>query len=217
MLCDYGCGKESSFQLKNGKSCCSKRPAGCDVLKKVNSIGVQRSHKTVRQPQKQIYQNLPQSTKDRMMWSKGKQLVPNDEVFVENSSFSTEAVKFRIIDQELIAYECQQCGISDWHGEHLVLELDHKNGRNNDHRLENLRFLCPNCHSLTPTFRGRNKNSGQVKVSDNDLLTAYRNCSNIRQALILVGLAPKGGNYARVNKLIKNNASVVKLVDARDL
>ena len=52
--------------------------------------------------------------------------------------------------------KCECCGIGEeWNGKHLVLELDHINGNSRDHRLENLRILCPNCHSQTPTFRGR--------------------------------------------------------------
>ena len=66
---------------------------------------------------------------------------------------------------------------------------------------KNLKLLCCNCHALTPTWRGRNINSGKVKVSDQDLLTALKECSNIRQALQKVGLSPKGGNYDRENKL----------------
>ena len=54
----------------------------------------------------------------------------------------------------------------------------------------------------TDTYKGRNKNSGKLKVTDQELLTAYERCSNIRQALIDVGLAAKGGNYERLKKLI---------------
>jgi len=53
--------------------------------------------------------------------------------------------------------QCAFCGISaQWRGAPLVLEIDHVNGRHNDNRAENLRFLCPNCHSQTETFCGRN-------------------------------------------------------------
>ena len=49
-----------------------------------------------------------------------------------------------------------ECGISEWLGNPLALQLDHINGVNNDHRLTNLRFLCPNCHSQTDTYAGKN-------------------------------------------------------------
>lgn len=54
-------------------------------------------------------------------------------------------------------YKCNRCGIDKWLGELLSLELEHKDGNNKNNARENLEGLCPNCHSLTPTWRGRNK------------------------------------------------------------
>lgn len=51
---------------------------------------------------------------------------------------------------------CGGCGISEWRASPLALHLDHVNGIGDDHRLQNLRFLCPNCHSQTETYCGRN-------------------------------------------------------------
>lgn len=152
---------------------------------------------------KKQYQDLPQETKDRMACNRGKIFTPNSKVFCENSKYANEMVKGRIITQELIEWKCFECGIKDWNNNPLILEMDHINGINNDHRLENLRFLCPNCHSQTSNFRGRNKNTGLMKVSNEDLLTAYFETGNIRKALLKVGLAPKGGNYIRLKRLLE--------------
>lgn len=54
---------------------------------------------------------------------------------------------------------CNRCGLVEWQGQPIPLELEHKNGINSDNRRENLEGLCPNCHALTSTWRGRNNRS----------------------------------------------------------
>ena len=68
-----------------------------------------------------------------------------------------------------------------------------------------MRLLCPNCHSQTDTYCGKNKNTGKTKVSDEILLDSLLKESNIRRALIEVGLSPKGGNYIRAVKLLNKH------------
>ena len=160
-----------------------------------------------KKDRKLIYQNLSKEIKDKMNWAKGKTFTPNEQIFKTDSFYSNELVKQRIVKDDLLIYKCNKCGIDQWQGETIVLDLDHINGNNTDNRLENLRYLCPNCHSQTDTYKGRNKNTGKKKVSDAELLTAWEKCSTIRQSLIEVGLAPKGGNYERLKRLI---ASVEK-------
>lgn len=83
--------------------------------------------------------------------------LPNDRLFVVNSRVQRGAIKRRIASDNLIKQECCSCGLGDqWNGKPLVLVLDHINGVSDDNRLLNLRFLCPNCHSQTDTFAGRN-------------------------------------------------------------
>ena len=58
---------------------------------------------------------------------------------------------------------CEMCGLKDtWNGRPIVLELDHINGDNKNHKYSNLRLLCPNCHSQTDTFKGRNKKNSPI-------------------------------------------------------
>ena len=82
-----------------------------------------------------------------------------EEIMIENSSYqNTTKLKERIIAAKIIPYKCAICGNDgEWQGQKLILQLDHINGKHFDHRKENLRFLCPNCHSQTHTFSGRNK------------------------------------------------------------
>lgn len=80
-----------------------------------------------------------------------------EEILVENSSYANiSRLKQRLVNEGKMEYKCQKCGISEWLGNPLTLQLDHINGVNNDHRLTNLRFLCPNCHSQTDTYAGKN-------------------------------------------------------------
>lgn len=81
-----------------------------------------------------------------------------EDILVEDSHYTnTTRMKERIIAANLIPYECSICHITEWNGKELVLQLDHINGNNRDNRIKNLRFLCPNCHSQTETFCGKNK------------------------------------------------------------
>lgn len=111
-------------------------------------------------------------------------------------------------------YYCQLCNLSDWLDRPISLELDHIDGNHFNDDETNLRLLCPNCHSQTDTFRGRNINKGKTSVTDDTLLSALKTSENIRQALIKVGLAPKGGNYKRASKLL--NLEYSKDVDTKN-
>lgn len=83
--------------------------------------------------------------------------IHSNAMFCENSTVHNHTIKNRIIQDSLIKYECCSCGISSvYNGKELRLELHHINGKRKDNRLENLQFLCPNCHSQTENYAGKN-------------------------------------------------------------
>jgi len=146
--------KSDEFQsLVN--SCCSLK----EVLLKLELVPVAGNYKTLSDRIKKESVDLTLLTELRVanFRKNGRQSKKeNGDIFVENSTVCRGNVKNRIIKQNLIPYKCK-CGVTNnWNGERLVLILDHINGINNDHRIENLRFLCPNCNSQTSTFSGRN-------------------------------------------------------------
>ena len=81
----------------------------------------------------------------------------DEDVFVENSSYARHHIKRRVIEKSLIKYACSECNLEgNWNNKPLSLQLDHINGVNNDHRISNLRFLCPNCHTQQDTYAAKN-------------------------------------------------------------
>lgn len=88
-----------------------------------------------------------------------KTKIPIEEILVENSTYTNRSrLKIRLVNEKILKYECKECeNDGKWKDKKLSLQLDHINGVPNDNRIENLRFLCPNCHSQTNNFSGRNK------------------------------------------------------------
>lgn len=81
---------------------------------------------------------------------------PLEEIFLEDSSVSSSTLRGKIIRHQLLPHQCAKCdNKGEWLGQPIVLQIDHINGKRRDNRIENLRFLCPNCHSQTETFCGR--------------------------------------------------------------
>lgn len=81
-----------------------------------------------------------------------------DNVFIKNSTATQKVLRHWYIKGEYSDYKCSICGMQPiWQGKSLVLILDHINGCSNDDRLENLRWVCPNCNMQLPTTNGRNK------------------------------------------------------------
>lgn len=93
----------------------------------------------------------------------GRKHYSDEEVFVQDSKHPTIATR-RF--EETTPDACEGCGIGPiWNGKPLHLQVDHKNGNSRDCRKENLQKLCPNCHTQTPTYAGRNGGSHRKKYT----------------------------------------------------
>ena len=72
-------------------------------------------------------------------------------------------------------YKCGVCGITEWNNNKIVLEVDHIDGDSQNNDPSNFRYICPNCHSQTSTYKGANRGKGRPKESR--VYTIQRSCS----------------------------------------
>lgn len=131
----------------------------------------------------------------KQTWLKKYKSMSFDELGPENK-------RRRVFEEQQFC--CARCGVSEWFSKQIPLELEHKDGNNQNNDRNNLEGLCPNCHSITDTWRGRNKpaKNGLNEITDEFLLKCLNESKNIRQGLLKAGIAAKGNNYQRAKKLL---------------
>ena len=86
----------------------------------------------------------------------GNKILLSEIIEGKHPYYQTNKLRKRLIDEGLKTPNCEVCGIDEWLGEKLSLELDHIDGDRTNHKFSNLRIVCPNCHSQTHTYRGKN-------------------------------------------------------------
>ncbi len=97
-------------------------------------------------------------------WNKDQQLKDWSE-YTQVSSAKPHLIKKR-------GHKCERCNREKWEGELIPIEIDHINGDRTDNREENLKLYCPNCHALTPTWRGRNNRGYKVEQTERQIAIA---------------------------------------------
>lgn len=149
----------------------SKSHTIADILRYFGLNNKGGNHNTVKRRAKHENINLSHITLGKGS-NKGKRFPPkktNQEFFCENGTINRDSIKKRIIRNNLIPYQCAECGLKDiWNNKKISLQLEHKNGIPNDNRLINLCFLCPNCHSQTDTFAGKRFKKPKIFVPKKD-------------------------------------------------
>ena len=177
------------------------------IKKEIDNLSLDISHFTG-----QAWRRNKNSYQDKRIKNK----YSDEIIFIENSNVSNGVVKNRLMSNPTYEHKCELCSIKEWFDpfenkvKSVNLELDHINGNERDNRKVNLRLICSNCHSFTPTYKGRNINkclrNGEKKVTD-DVLLEQLKTKNIRQSLISVGMSASGENYERCKILKKQLTS----------
>ena len=201
---------DSEFtEIVNNSSCVS------DVLRKLgySTNGNSWGNRIVKERMEKL--DLYFNKKNENYYHKQSKSIPIEEILVKDSSYSRTKLKSRLIKEGLKENKCECCGISEWQGKPLSLDLHHLNGINNDNRLSNLQLLCPNCHSQTNNFAG-SRGKGM------SIITKCGNLSEDDKKLIMDTVREVGIVEARkkltfrnslINSVVKLNRDTIVMID----
>ena len=208
MKCEK-CDKDHDGSFGSGRFCsrsCSNSRVRTEETKNKISKGVniwikEHGRGTSLQTEKRKKEFIEAGKRATQIW--------REKNLKELMSVDFESLKFDRMRKRILIeqdYKCIKCGLNEWMGKPLPLEIDHKDGDHHNNSRKNVEALCPNCHSLTSTWRGRNKNRGQKKkkqkITDEMRVQAFLETGNIRQALIKLKLAAKGNNYKLMKRAL---------------
>lgn len=152
LLCAYGCGNEAKYKTKGGKDCCQISFNSCPAIRRKNSLGVAYAHKQGLIPgwNDIVLKHGPNVRKG----NKGNFSRPKQLLIAKHGNI------------------CMVCNNSEWLGKPIVLELEHIDGNNRNNDAANLKLLCPNCHSQTPTWRKKKTKNVHRKYTEEEYIKA---------------------------------------------
>lgn len=174
--CHHGCGLEAKYQTKSGKPICFPSSNSCPEVKKKNSKGLRQAYENGSRVSGEVsYSNYSDDSKKRMNWNKGNRYA--------NFSYNGKGNhKSALISER--GHLCECCKLSTWLGEPITLELEHIDANNKNNNKENLKLLCPNCHSQTPTWkRGNYSGWKRKRYTDEEMVEAIQTSTCLNACL----------------------------------
>ena len=142
--------------------------------------------------------------------------LPLEKILIKDSEYNRTKLKTRLVKEGLKEYKCECCGISEWNGKPLTLQLHHINGIHNDNRLSNLQLLCPNCHSQTENFGTRGRGTSIIRKAENlskediDLIM-----NTVREVGIVEARKQLTFRNSLINSVVKNHKDTIVMEDLK--
>ena len=142
--------------------------------------------------------------------------LPLEKILIKDSEYNRTKLKTRLVKEGLKEYKCECCGISEWNGKPLTLQLHHINGIHNDNRLSNLQLLCPNCHSQTENFGTKGRGTSIIRKAENlskediDLIM-----DTVRKVGIVEARKQLTFRNSLINSVVKNHKDTIVMEDLK--
>lgn len=187
-----------------------------DVLKKLgySTNGNSWGYQIVKERMEKL--NLFFTKRNPMYYNQDNTALPLEKILIKDSEYNRTKLKARLVKEGLKEYKCECCGISEWNGKPLTLQLHHINGIHNDNRLSNLQLLCPNCHSQTENFGTRGRGTSIIRKAENlpkediDLIM-----NTVREVGIVEARKQLTFRNSLINSVVKNHKDTIVMEDLK--
>ena len=198
-------------ELINNSSCIS------DVLRKLgySTNGNSWGNKIIKERMEKL--ELIFTKKNKNYYKEYNKSLPLEQILIKDSEYNRTKLKERLIKEGIKEYKCECCGIIEWNGKPISLQLHHINGIHNDNRLSNLQLLCPNCHSQTENFSGTKgkgtsiiRKAESLKKEDVDLIM-----NTVREIGIVEARKKLSFRNSLINSVVKNHRDTIVMIDLK--
>jgi Zn finger protein HypA/HybF involved in hydrogenase expression len=142
--------------------------------------------------------------------------IPLEKILIKDSEYNRTKLKERLVKEGLKEYKCECCGITEWNGKPIALQLHHINGIHNDNRLSNLQLLCPNCHSQTENFGTKGRGTSIIRKAESlskediDLIM-----NTVREVGIVEARKQLTFRNSLINSVVKNHKDTIVMEDLK--
>ena len=142
--------------------------------------------------------------------------LPLEKILIKDSEYNRTKLKERLVKEGLKEYKCECCGITEWNGKPIALQLHHINGIHNDNRLSNLQLLCPNCHSQTENFGTKGRGTSIIRKAESlskediDLIM-----NTVREVGIVEARKQLTFRNSLINSIVKNHKDTIVMEDLK--